>query len=523
VGEILACARRGWSVNAYKQFSEYIARVNDVLNTMNILNWDARTQMPSGGNVARGHQLATLSGIAQEKLIADELQKLLELAERETSSLPEDGIERRSLIAVREASDLFRRTPERLTRDLTQLASEAQQLWGQARAQNNFAMFGPALERMVALQRELAEVIGYTEHPYDALVNRYEPGMTLSSLNALFAQIKSRSLPLLERIRAMTAPRDDFLQREFPLEQQRLFGLEVARAFGYDLERGRLDVSLHPFEISFTRDDVRITSRYQTNFLPMSLFGTLHETGHALYEQGVAPELSRGALTSDLGGLYAVGGASFGTHESQSRLWENLVGRSSQFLAHWYPRLREVFPTQLSDIDLETFHRAINRVIPSLIRVEADEITYNLHIMLRVELEAALIDGSLQVRDLPEAWNAKMQAYLGLTPPDDARGVLQDIHWSAGYFGSFPTYTVGNVMAAQFFEAARTQNPSLEGSLERGDYAPLRRWLTDQIYQHGRRFSPHELLERATGRGLDAKPYLDDLETKFSGLYGLEA
>ena len=522
MGEVLARARRGWIVRAYKKFTEYIAGVNDILNAMNILNWDARTQMPSGGNTARGHQLATLSGIAQEKLTADRLQTLLEQAEHETSSLPEDGIERRSLIAVREASDLFRRTPERLTRELTQLASEAQQLWGEARAQNSFAMFAPALERMVFLQRELAEVIGYAKHPYDALVNRYEPGMTHSSLNTLFAQIKARTLPLLERIRAAAQPRHDFLSREFPLEGQRIFGLEVARAFGYDLERGRLDVSLHPFEISLTRDDVRITSRYQEHFLPMGLFGTLHETGHALYEQGVSAALSRTALTSDLGGLYAVGGASFGTHESQSRLWENLVGRSSSFWAHWYPRLREVFPTQLEDIDLETFHRAINRVTPSLIRVEADEITYNLHIMLRVELEAALIDGSLRVRDLPETWNAKMLEYLGINPPNDAQGVLQDIHWSAGYFGSFPTYTVGNVMASQFFEAARSQRPNLEDPFELGDYRPLRQWLTEYIYRHGRRLSPHELLERASGRGLDAKPYLDYLETKFSKLYGLE-
>jgi carboxypeptidase Taq len=283
-----------------------------------------------------------------------------------------------------------------------------------------------------------------------------------------------------------------------------------------------LDVSLHPFEISFTREDVRITSRYHENFLPMSLFGTLHETGHALYEQGVSSALSRTALTSDLAGLYAVGGASFGTHESQSRLWENLVGRSKSFWRHWYPRLRQVFPRQLEGIDLETFHRAINRVSPSLIRVEADEITYNLHIMLRVELEAALIAGSLPVRDLPEAWNAKMLGYLGLKPADDARGVLQDIHWSAGYFGSFPTYTIGNVMASQFFAAAQTQLPDLEHALEAGDYAALREYLTEHVYQHGRRFRPHELLERATGRGLDAQPYLDYLETKFSKLYGLE-
>jgi carboxypeptidase Taq len=509
-------------MKAYNELSQYIAALNDLLNAMNILNWDARTQMPAGGNAARGHVLATLSGLAQEKLVADKLKALLEQAEHETASLPEDGIERRNVQAVREASELFRRTPERLTRDLAGLRAEAQHCWGEARANSDFAMFAPMLERMVGLQRELAEVIGYTEHPYDALVGLYEPDMTHTKLQTLFAQLKARSLPLLERIRAAKPPRDDFLRREFPLEQQRVFGLEVAQAFGYDLSRGRLDSSLHPFEISFSRDDVRITTRYQPNFLTMSLFGTLHETGHALYEQGIAPELSRTALTSDLPGLYAVGGASFGTHESQSRLWENLVGRSRNFWQYWYPRLCEIFKTQLGDVDLETFHRAINRVSPSLIRVEADEITYNLHIMLRVELETALIDGSLQVRDLPAAWNAKIQEYLGITPPDDARGVLQDIHWSAGYFGSFPTYTIGNVMSAQFYQAAQDQIPKLDQSLARGDYTPLRGWLTEHIYQHGRRFRPHELLQRATGRGLDAEPYLEYLETKFTDLYKLE-
>jgi carboxypeptidase Taq len=509
-------------MKAYDELNQYIGGLNDLLNAMNILNWDARTQMPKGGNAARGHVLATLSGLAQEKLVADQLKTLLEQAEHETASLSEDGIERRNVQAVREASELFRRTPERLTREMAQLRAEAQQCWGEARTNNDFAMFAPMLERMVGLQRELAEVIGYSEHPYDALVGLYEPDMTHAKLQTLFEQLKARSLPLLKRIRAAKPPRDDFLQREFPLEQQRVFGLDVAQAFGYDLGRGRLDSSLHPFEISFSRDDVRITTRYQPNFLTMSLFGTLHETGHALYEQGVSPALSRTALTSDLPGLYAVGGASFGTHESQSRLWENLVGRSSSFWQHWYPRLNETFKTQLEDVDLETFHRAVNRVSPSLIRVEADEITYNLHIMLRVELETALIDGSLSVQELPAAWNAKMQEYLGITPPDDARGVLQDIHWSAGYFGSFPTYTIGNVMSAQFYLAARAAIPTLDQSLARGDYAPLREWLTEHIYQHGRRFRPHELLERATGRGLDAEPYLEYLETKFTGLYQLE-
>lgn len=507
---------------AYREFADYVAGVNDILNAMNALNWDARTQMPSGGNGSRGHQLATLSGLAQERLVSDRLLGLLERAERETAGLIEDSIERRSLRAVREASELFRRTPERLTRDLAQLRAEAQQRWGEARAQSDFAIFAPALGRMVVLQRELAEVIGYAEHPYDALVGLYEPGMTNSRLQSLFAELRLGTLSLLEKIKSAPAPGDEFLRREYPVESQRAFALEVATAFGYDLSRGRLDVSLHPFEVSFTRDDVRITTRYLTSFLPSCLFGVLHETGHALYEQGVAPELTRGALTSDLPGLYAVGGASFGTHESQSRLWENQVGRSMAFWKLWYPRLQAVYPSQLRDVDLDAFHRAINRVAPSPIRVEADEVTYNLHIMLRVELEAGLIEGSVAVQNLPDAWNAGMERYLGLTPPDDARGVLQDIHWSSGYFGSFPTYTVGNVMASQFLQAAHAQLPDLEVALGRGEYASLLGWLTDKVYRHGRRFTPQELLERATGRGLDTGPYLTYLNAKFGGLYDLQ-
>ncbi len=521
MGAVLARASRGSIMTAYEKLKEVVAGVNDILNALNVLNWDARTQMPAGGNESRGQQLATLSGLAQEKLVSDHLRSLLERAEQETVSLPEDSIPRRSLRAVREASELFRRTPERLTRELAQLRSEAQQRWAEARAANNFAIFAPALERMVVLQRELAEVIGYEENPYDALVGLYEPGMTHARLQTLFTELWAGILPLLERIQVQPAPRDDFLRDDYPIERQRSFALEIAQAFGYDLSRGRLDVSLHPFEISFTRHDVRITTRYKANFLPSCLFGVLHETGHALYEQGVAPELTRTALTSDLPGLYAVGGASFGTHESQSRLWENLIGRSHAFWRLWYPRLQETFPQQLRDIDLNTFHRAVNRVAPSPIRVEADEVTYNLHIMLRTSLEAGLIDGTLAIKDLPEAWNARMQQDLGLTPSDDAQGVLQDIHWSSGYFGSFPTYTIGNVMASQFLQAAHAQVPGLENGLARGEYAPLLGWLTKNVYQHGRRFTPTELLERTTGRSLDAQPYLEYLRAKLEGLYPL--
>jgi carboxypeptidase Taq len=313
------------------------------------------------------------------------------------------------------------------------------------------------------------------------------------------------------------------MDRDYPEESQRAFALEVAQSFGYDLNRGRLDKSAHPFEISLTRNDVRITTRYNPRNMPMALFGVLHETGHALYEQGVDPALSRSALTTDLLDLYAVGGASYGTHESQSRLWENLVGRSRVFWLRHFGPLRAVFPDQLADVNAETFYRAINRVRPSLIRTEADEVTYNFHIMLRVEIEMALLEGNLAVKDLPEVWKIKMQEYLGVTPSDDARGALQDIHWSSGLYGSFPTYTIGNIMSAQFFAAARHDVPDLDEALARGDYAPLRGWLTENVYRHGRAFSPEELLTRSTGAGLSVEPYLAYLKWKYDDLFPPQA
>ena len=290
---------------------------------------------------------------------------------------------------------------------------------------------------------------------------------------------------------------------------------------GFDYDRGRLDSAPHPFEISFTRDDVRITTRYDANYLPMSLFAALHEAGHGLYEQNIAPELTRTALTADFLGQYAVGGASFGAHEFSSRLWENQIGRSRAFWGRHFDRLRAAFPQQMAAADAEFFYRAVNRVRPSLIRVEADEVTYNLHIMLRTEIEMALLEGAIAVDDLPEVWNAKMQAYLGLTPPDDRRGVLQDVHWSFGGFGNFPTYTIGNIMAAQVLAAAHEQMPDLAAKLAAGDYRTLLTWLTENIYRHGRAYRADELLRRVSGESLNTAPLLAYLENKYSDLYSL--
>jgi len=502
------------------EFQQRSAELNDLLCVMNILTWDARTQMPGGGSAARAQQLTTLSALARERLTdpafeaaADEIVGDGEQTDQNTRAA------RQALEAIR----AMQCVPEALTRELTLLKSEAQDAWATAKANNDFAAFAPALTRMVELNRQLAGALGSTDHPYDALLNTYEPGLTVKTLLPLFERLRAHHLPLLRAIRAKPEPRTDFLTRFYPADAQKTFSLAAARRFGYDTDRGRLDESAHPFEISFTRADVRITTRFQEHFLPGALFGTLHETGHALYEQGVDPSLSRTVLTSDLLGLYAVGGASYGTHESQSRLWENRIGRSAAYWKLHYPELQAAFPEPLADVDEQTFVRAVNRVTPSLIRVEADELTYDLHIMLRVELEMRLIGGELEVKDLPAAWNARIREDLGLEVPDDAHGVLQDIHWSAGMFGSFPTYTIGNVMASQFYAAARRAIPELAGQLERGEYAPLHGWLADNIYRHGRTYTPHELLVRTTGEGLNPQPYLEYLTEKYTGLYDLES
>ncbi len=508
---------------SYREFTERLGSVNDLLSASSLLTWDSRTMMPPGAVECRGKQVATLLMFARETLIADPTLRLLDGAEAEVGNLPEDAPERRALAQTRAAIEVHRRIPAELQQKRAELRASSQAAWIEARAESRFDLFAPYLEKTVNLARQLADAIGWDEHPYDALLSLFEPGETVATLEPLFASLRAGLTPLLRAIAAAAEPRSDFLYREYPEERQRAFALQMAEKFGYDLRRGRLDATVHPFEISFTRDDVRITTRYSRNYLPTSLFGTLHETGHALYEQGVDPDYSRTPLATDLTGLYAVGGVSFGAHESQSRLWENHIGRSREFWALHFPALQASFPEQLADVDQESFHRAINRVQPGLIRVEADELTYDFHVMLRTGIEADLIAGKLSVAELPEAWNALILRDLGLEVPDDRRGVLQDIHWSSGQIGTFCNYTIGNVMAAQLFAQARQTDPAIEAGLATGDYLPLRQWLTEHIYQHGRRFSRNELLVNSTGRTLDPTPYLAYLTDKYSALYGLQA
>jgi carboxypeptidase Taq len=405
--------------------------------------------------------------------------------------------------------------PAELVERRAAVRAEANAAWIEARATDNFALFAPWLEETVRNTREYADALGWSGHPYDAMIGLYEPGETLASLQGLFGALREGIAPILDAALARPEPDRSFLDRDYPAEKQFAVARSFAARFGYDFERGRLDTTVHPFEISFTRDDVRITTRYNPRDVRPALFGTFHETGHGLYEQNVDPAFTRSVFTSDLVGLYAVGGTSFGAHESQSRLWENHVGRSLRFWELHFEELRNAFPDALAGVSAEQFYKAVTGVNRSLIRVEADELTYDLHIMLRVEFEAALMDGSLTVADVPGAWKDAMQRHLGLTPGNDREGALQDIHWSSGMIGSFCTYTIGNVMGAQLYERAAQQSPIAKG-VENGDYRPLADWLREAVWTHGRSIGREEILRRATGRGLDPAPYLRHLASRYA-------
>jgi carboxypeptidase Taq len=491
-----------------------LAEVCDLRGAASVLGWDQQTYMPPGGAAARSEQLATLGRLSHEKFISEEIGELLQATSAEVSGLAYDSDEASLLRVTRRDYEKARKVPPSLVAEIARTTSMGMEVWVKAKAQSDFAAFRPVLQRIYQLQRDLANCLGYEEHVYDALLDQYEPGMKTALLKDLFAGLKQQLVPLVQSISQNLHKVDDaVLHRTYDAQKQWNFGVEVLKRFGYDLDRGRQDKSVHPFTTSFSINDVRITTRIDENFLPSALFSTLHECGHGLYEQGVSQTLERTPLGS---------GASLGIHESQSRLWENLVGRSRSFWKFFFPRLQSAFSETLSDVSLENFYRAINRVQPSLIRVEADEVTYNLHVLLRFELEVEVLRGELKVADLPEAWNSKMKSYLGVVPPDDAQGVLQDVHWSNGLIGYFPTYTLGNLVSVQLFEAAKRECPIISEQLERGEFSELLTWLRKRVHQLGRKLLPTELVERATGKPLQAGLYVDYLKSKYAEIYGIQ-
>jgi len=498
--------------NKLAQLKAILAEVADLDYASSLLGWDQQCYMPSGGAEGRGYQQATLNKLAHIRFTSDEVGQLLEDLQPYAAQLDPDCDDAR-LIAVT-ARRYRKRTklPPEMVAEFAQLTSAAHEVWVRARKANDFAAFQPWLEKIVDWRQRYANLYQPYDHIYDPLLDDFEPGLKTADVKAIFDALRPQQVALIKAIAQRPQVDNTFLYQHFDEQKQWDFGVEVITKFGYDWNRGRQDKAPHPFTTNFGVGDVRITTRVDANYLGTALFGTMHECGHALYEQGVAPELDRSPLA---------GGTSLAVHESQSRMWENLVGRSFEFWQHFYPRLQEFFPAQLGNVSLQTFYKGINCVRPSLIRVEADEATYNLHIMLRLELEIALIEGSLAVKDLPEAWNARMQEYLGLTPPNDAQGVLQDVHWSGGMLGYFSTYALGNLISAQLWERILADIPDLPEQIRRGEFAALLGWLREKIHRHGAKFEPQELVQRITGSKIDPTAYMRYLQGKYTQIYNL--
>ncbi len=496
-----------------ERLRDLLGEVFDLRAASAVLEWDQQVNMPPGGAANRATQLSTLGRLAHEKFISDEVGQAFEGARGEAASLDPDSDEARLVRKVERDLTKARKVPAEFVGEFARVSALAQEAWTRARPANDFVSFRPHLEQVFDMRRQYADFFAPYDHRYDPMLDDFEPGLKAAQVKAVFDELRPRQVALVRAIQERGRPVEDaFLHLDYDVQKQWDFGLEVARAYGYDFQRGRQDKSAHPFTTSFGLGDVRITTRLYSDLLTSSIFSTMHETGHALYDQGSRPSLDRSPL---------LGGTSLAVHESQSRMWENFVGRSRAFWLGFFPRLQATFPNQLGPVDPEAFYRAINKVQPSLIRVEADEATYNLHIMLRFDLELALAAKSLEVRDLPAQWNAKMVEYLGLTPPDDKMGVLQDVHWSTGYMGYFPTYALGNLIAAQLWEKIQADLPRLRDEIARGQFGSLLSWLREKIHQHGSKFEPVELLQRVVGGGLSAQPYLRYLESKFGEIYGL--
>lgn len=483
-----------------------------------LLGWDQETYMPEGAGAARAEQVAYITTLMHAKLVGDPLKDALEeLIDLQTGELRIMTLKDRETRQLKEIWRDYRQEatlPSTFVTDLAKHASVSQQAWVRARKDNDFSFFEPFLTRMVQLQKEKAQYLGVGATPYDSLLDQFEPDMTSEKVAVIFQDIRDRLVPLIKKIQEVKhRVNGSVLTREYDLDLQWDFGIAMLKAIGFDDHIGRQDRSAHPFTTSTHPTDVRTTTRLRENDLKSALLSTLHEGGHALYEQGLPLEEYGNPLGQAI---------SLGIHESQSRLWENLVGLSPSFWRYAYPKLQAKFPDQLRNTDRDMFYAAINRVRPSMIRVEADEATYNLHIMLRFEIEKMLINDDFPVKDLPGLWNEKMEEYLGITPANDAEGVLQDVHWSFGAFGYFPTYTLGNLYSVQFFNQIQKDIPGLDDLYARGDFSGLLGWLRENIHSKGRSRKAEELVQDLTGQELSAQPFMDYLEAKYKKIYNID-
>ncbi|MDO8594744.1 MAG: carboxypeptidase M32 [bacterium] len=500
--------------NEIEKLSERLRELSYLGSAIAVLHWDQEVNMPRKGGDARAKSIALLAGLLHNKFLNIDHDGLLSGLKKK---LDDKKLVPSEAAIVRETVRSFekaRKLPETFVKEMAELTSKAQNIWAEARAENKFELFAPYLEGIVEKKREEAKLLGYEKSPYDALLDEYEPGATVDELERIFTDLKSFLVPFIKRIAdSKQKPKPFKFKGTFLLEQQIAFNRVVAESMGYDLEAGRIDVSTHPFTTGFHPHDVRFTTRYNPKNIFESIFPTLHEGGHALYEQGLSHEHFGTPLADSV---------SLGIHESQSRMWENMVGKSLPFWKHWYPKLRKAFPKAVPSLPLAEVYRSINIVKPTLVRVEADEVTYNMHIIIRFELEKALVEGTLEVRDLPKLWNERYKQYLGVTPKTDREGVLQDVHWSAGLMGYFPTYTLGNLYSAQFWNIAKQKIPDLEKKMAAGDFKTLRQWLKAHIHEHGKFYSAADLALHLTGETLNPDHFCAYLKNKYEEIYGLK-
>lgn len=492
-------------MTTYDKYHQHLLKIADIAYSSAVLQWDQETYMPAKGAELRARQLATLAGYAHQLSTDEQLGKWLDALTRD------DTLNAEQKANVRESLRDYnnrKKYPAAFVEEMSHAVSKAFNSWQQARAQNNFSIFEKDLAKLVDLKLQEAELLGYKEHPYDALLDQYEPGLKVSQVKPLFADVRSQLVDFVKEITPFKVD-SSFMHRHYPHQAQWDFGIQLLREMGYDFDAGRQDLSAHPFTTSFNQLDVRVTTRVNEKDLHEMIWSCIHEGGHGLYEQGLLPQNY---------GLPLGEAVSLGIHESQSRLWENNVGRSLNYWRHYYPVLQNLFPEQLKDVDLHRFYKAINEVKPSLIRTNADELTYHFHIMIRFEIEVMLLEKKVKVAELPELWNAKYKEYLGIDVPSVSQGVLQDVHWSHGSFGYFPTYSIGSFYAAQFFATARQQIKGLDEQIAQGKYGDLLNWLRENIHRHGKMYSADELCKRVTGESLNFKYFMDYAREKYTAM-----
>lgn len=496
----------------YQQLVDKLRVVSDLGSIQAVLSWDQATYMPPGGAAARGRQMAVLGQLSHQKATDPEIGQLLEDLQPYIADLPDDSDEARLVQVAQRTYERTTKIPNELIGKLIANGAAAYDAWTTARPENDFKRMIPLLETTLELSREVANCFPH-DHVADPLIDNADYGMSAESTRKLFAKLRAELVPLVQTVTAQEPADDSFLKRSFPIDTQKALGEKIIRQYGYDFNRGRQDLTHHPFMTKFSLGDVRITTRFDEHEFGDGLFSTLHEAGHAMYEQGINMAYEGTPLAN---------GTSAGVHESQSRLWENLVGRSRPFWEHYYPHVQEQFADALGDISLDQFYRGINKVSRSLIRVDADELTYNLHVMLRFDLELEMLEGNLAIRDLPDAWHARYKSDLGMRAPNDSDGVLQDVHWYSGIIGGvFQGYTLGNIMSAAFFDQAVAAHPEINSEIGQGKFDTLHGWLRDNIYKYGSKYTAAELVQRVTGDDLSIEPYMRYLRGKFGELYEL--